>query len=116
MNGAYALIFAVRNPNSNDTWKFFNGRLRQESLNENSVMSLDDARCKIESAHITVLFMLFQQHLITLEHTDRMTNMNDNVLQSIPRRHSGIFTASHVGCAVIRDDIDQPIAAATPGE
>lgn len=27
----------------------FNGRLRQECLNENGFMSLEDARCKIEA-------------------------------------------------------------------
>jgi len=34
-------------PTDNPTVKSFNGRLRQERLNENWFMSLEDARCKI---------------------------------------------------------------------
>ena len=37
------------NPTDNATVETFNGRLRQECLNENGFMSLDDARCKIEA-------------------------------------------------------------------
>jgi putative transposase len=36
-------------PTDNATVESFNGRLRQECLNENWFMSLDDARCKIEA-------------------------------------------------------------------
>lgn len=36
-------------PTDNATVESFNGRLRQECLNENWFMSLEDARCKIEA-------------------------------------------------------------------
>lgn len=36
-------------PTGNATVESFNGRLRQECLNENGVMSLEDARSKIKS-------------------------------------------------------------------
>ncbi len=39
-------------PTDNATVESFNGRLRQECLNENWFMSLEDARCKIEARRI----------------------------------------------------------------
>ncbi len=39
-------------PTDNDTVESFNGRLRQECLNENWFISLEDARCKIEAWRI----------------------------------------------------------------
>ena len=39
-------------PTDNATVESFNGRLRQECLNENWFMSLEDARCKIEAWRI----------------------------------------------------------------
>ncbi len=39
-------------PTDNATVESFNGRLRQECLNENWFMSLEDARCKIEACRI----------------------------------------------------------------
>ena len=39
-------------PTDNATVESFNGKLRQESLNENWFMSLEDARCKIEAWRI----------------------------------------------------------------
>ncbi|WP_442892303.1 IS3 family transposase [Cedecea sp. VD23] len=39
-------------PTDNTTVESFNGRLRQECLNENWFMSLEDARCKIEAWRI----------------------------------------------------------------
>ena len=39
-------------PTDNATVDFFNGRLRQECLNENWFMSLEDARCPIEAWRI----------------------------------------------------------------
>lgn len=39
-------------PTDNATVESFNGRLRQECLNENGFMSLDDARYKIEARRI----------------------------------------------------------------
>jgi putative transposase len=38
-----------RTPTDNATVESFNGRLRQECLNENGFMSLEDARCKIDA-------------------------------------------------------------------
>lgn len=40
------------NPTDNATVESFNGRLREECLNENWFMSLEDARCKIEAWRI----------------------------------------------------------------
>ncbi|VFS63350.1 Uncharacterised protein [Raoultella planticola] len=42
----------ARNTDDNATVESFNGRLRQECLNENWFMSLEDARCKIEAWRI----------------------------------------------------------------
>ena len=39
-------------PTDNATVESFNGRLRQECLNENWFMSMEDARCKIEAWRI----------------------------------------------------------------
>ncbi|HCQ3754525.1 TPA: transposase [Escherichia coli] len=39
-------------PTDNAPMDLFNSRLRQECLNENWFMSLDDARCKIEARRI----------------------------------------------------------------
>ncbi|WP_394817922.1 integrase core domain-containing protein [Citrobacter koseri] len=39
-------------PTDNATVESFNGRLRQECLNENWFMSLEDARCKIKAGRI----------------------------------------------------------------
>ncbi len=39
-------------PTDNATVESFNGRLREECLNENGFMSLEDARCKIEACRI----------------------------------------------------------------
>ncbi|THE47428.1 transposase [Enterobacter bugandensis] len=39
-------------PTDNETVESFNGRLRQECLNENGFMSLEDDRCKIEAWRI----------------------------------------------------------------
>jgi transposase InsO family protein len=39
-------------PTDNATVESFNGRLRQECLNENEFMSLEDVRCKIEAWRI----------------------------------------------------------------
>lgn len=39
-------------PTDNATVESFNGRLRQECLNENGFMSMEDARCKIEACRI----------------------------------------------------------------
>jgi len=41
-------------PTDNTTVESFNGRLRQECLNENGFMSLEDARCKIEACAYTI--------------------------------------------------------------
>ena len=39
-------------PRDNATVESFNGRLRQECLNENGFMSLEEARCKIKDWRI----------------------------------------------------------------
>lgn len=39
-------------PTDNTTVESFNGRLRQECLNENWFMSLEDVRCKIKACRI----------------------------------------------------------------
>ena len=44
--------YLVWNPTDNATVESFNGRLRQECLNENWFMSLEDAQCKIEAWRI----------------------------------------------------------------
>jgi len=46
MNGGFS---RPGTPTDNATVESFNGRLRQECLNENWFMSLEDALCKIEA-------------------------------------------------------------------
>lgn len=41
-------------PTDNATVESFNGRLREECLNENGFMSLEDARCKIKACACTI--------------------------------------------------------------
>ncbi|MEE4611550.1 IS3 family transposase [Serratia marcescens] len=72
-------------PTDNTTVESFNGRLRQECLNENWFMSLEDARCKIEAWRInynqrrphSALGWMTRQNLLTSLPVARIHNQHE---------------------------------------